>query len=272
MLFEYVGGSVAGKVIPGPVVCLLRNGGFVVDVGEVTVDVVNLDDVVVPVLVAVVVAMVVVVVAVEAVVVVVVVVIVAVVDGVVASVAVDEAVVDVVDDAVDAVVMEVTVEVAVWVFGSGTLGKVGFDFWSILSELDFSEEDGLEAFEETLSFLSSDSSVFVASSLLLCTASSPLDASAFFAETKSAGIREGPLATVDAQLETKRPLFFAAFYSVTLTLFKVLGYAKYLDFAIWPRSCARFYVTTKKNTNNAIITCLIQLEGKCEYSMCCFFF
>lgn len=47
MLVEYVGGSVAGKVIPGPVVCLLLKGGLVVDVGEVTVHVVNLEVVVV---------------------------------------------------------------------------------------------------------------------------------------------------------------------------------------------------------------------------------
>lgn len=41
----------AGNVIPGPVVCLLLSGGLVVDVGEVTVHVVNLDAVVVGVLV-----------------------------------------------------------------------------------------------------------------------------------------------------------------------------------------------------------------------------
>ena len=101
MLLEYVGGSVAGKVIPGPVVCLLLNGGLVLDVGEVTVDVVNLDDAVVAGIVV-------------AVVVVVVVVVVDVVDVVVSVVAVDDAVVDVVNGAVDVVDdAEATVEVAV---------------------------------------------------------------------------------------------------------------------------------------------------------------
>lgn len=98
MLLEYVGGSVAGKVIPGPVVCLLLNGGLVLDVGEVTVDVVNLDDAVVA----------------GIVVAVVVVVVVVVVDVVVSVVAVDDAVVDVVNGAVDVVDdAEATVEVAV---------------------------------------------------------------------------------------------------------------------------------------------------------------
>lgn len=36
----------AGNVIPGPAVCLRLNGGFV-EVGEVTVQVVNLEEVVV---------------------------------------------------------------------------------------------------------------------------------------------------------------------------------------------------------------------------------
>lgn len=40
MLLEWLGGSVAGNVIPPPAVCLLRNGGLL-EVGEVTVVVVN---------------------------------------------------------------------------------------------------------------------------------------------------------------------------------------------------------------------------------------
>ena len=110
------------------------------DVGEVTVDVVNLDEAVV------VVAMVA-----------------DVVVGVVANV----------------VVVVVTDETVVWVFGSDML-EVGFDFWSILSELDFSEVDGLEAFEESLSFFSSGSSIF-AIIFLLSLAFSVDDASVFFA-------------------------------------------------------------------------------------------
>lgn len=118
MLLEYVGGSVAGKVIPGPVVCLLLNGGLVLDVGEVTVDVVNLDDAVVAgIVVAVVVVVVVAAVVVDVVDVIVVVgvaAVVDVVDVVVSVVAVDDAVVDVVNGAVDVVDdAEATVEVAV---------------------------------------------------------------------------------------------------------------------------------------------------------------
>lgn len=78
----------AGKVIPGPVVCLLLRGGFVVDVGEVTVDVVNLDD-----------------------------------EVVVVAVVVDV----IVEVVVEVVVVVVTEEMVVWVFGSDILG-IGFDF------------------------------------------------------------------------------------------------------------------------------------------------
>lgn len=134
-----MGGSVAGKVMPGPVVCLLLSGGFVAEVGEVTVDVVNLPEDVVDVDVAAV---------------------------VVAMVAL------VTDDVV------VTATVAVVVvdedgdggFASETL-DVAMDFSSILSELELSEDDGLEAFdvlEETLSAFS-PWDVFVTSFLLLST-------------------------------------------------------------------------------------------------------
>lgn len=101
ILIEYDGGSVAGKVIPGPVVCLLRSGGFVeVKVGDVTVDVVNL------------------------------------------PVVVTEVVVDVI----------VVVVVIVTVVNNGDGGimsetlDVGKDL-SIFSELEFSEDDGLDAFD-----------------------------------------------------------------------------------------------------------------------------
>lgn len=72
----------AGKVIPGPVVCLLLRGGFVVDVGEVTVEVVNLDD----------------------------------------EVVVVAVVVDVIVEVVVEVVVVVTEGMVVWVFGSDILG------------------------------------------------------------------------------------------------------------------------------------------------------
>lgn len=118
MLAEYEGGSVAGNVMPGPVVCLLRSGGFVIEVGDVTVDVVNLPDLDVDV--AVVLA---------------------------TEVAVATADVVTVDDDVND--------------GDGGLASetldVGRDFSSIFSELEFSEEDGLDIFdvlEEMLSALS----------------------------------------------------------------------------------------------------------------------
>lgn len=133
MLVEYVGGSVAGKVMPGPVVCLLLRGGFVAEVGDVTVDVVNL-----PVAVDVDVATVVVA---E---------VVLVING--AVVAAAAVVVNDDDDGEGG-------------FASETL-DVGIDFSSILSELEFSEDDGLEAFdvlEETLSAFSPFVTSFVTS-------------------------------------------------------------------------------------------------------------
>lgn len=105
MLVEYDGGSVAGKVMPGPVVCLLRSGGFVVEVGDVTVDVVNL-----PVVVT-----------------------------------------EVAELVVDVVVVIVVAVVVVVNDGDGGFASeildVGKDFSSIFSELEFSEDDGLDAFD-----------------------------------------------------------------------------------------------------------------------------
>lgn len=104
--------------MPGPVVCLLLKGGFVAEVGDVTVDVVNLpEDVAV--------------------------------DVDVATVVVAEVVL-VIEDVV------VAMEDGDGGFASETL-DVGMDFSSILSELEFSEDDGLEAFdvlEDTLSAFS----------------------------------------------------------------------------------------------------------------------
>jgi len=119
MLVEYEGGSVAGKVMPGPVVCLLRSGGFVVDVGDVTVDVVNLPetDVATVVVAAVVPAV---------------------------GVVIDDVVVVVANDGDGGFTCSDTLDVA-------------RDFSSIFSELEFSEDDGLDAFdvlEETLSVFS----------------------------------------------------------------------------------------------------------------------
>jgi len=150
---EYEGGSVAGKVMPGPVVCRLRSGGFVVEVGDVTADVVNLPETdvatVVVAMVAPVVGVIIVVVVVVVVVVIIVVVVVVVVIVVVVVVVVIVVVVVVV------VVIAVAVAVAVVVaaindgdggFASDTL-DVAKDFSSIFSELEFSEDDGLDAFE-----------------------------------------------------------------------------------------------------------------------------
>lgn len=156
MLVEYEGGSVAGKVIPGPVVCLLRSGGFVVDVGDVTVDVVNLPETDVATVVVAAAALVV---------------------GVVAMVVVVAVVV--VDD-----VVVVAVNDGDGGFASDTL-DVARDFSSIFSELEFSEDDGLDAFdvlEETLSAFST-CAVFDVSFLL-----STLGLSAFFPVKVSRGL------------------------------------------------------------------------------------
>lgn len=153
MLVEYEGGSVAGNVMPGPVVCLLRRGGFVVEVGDVTVDVVNLPDLdvdVVAVVVAIGVA------AID----------VGVVDVDVGTGGVD---VDVVDVDVDVVIVNDDDNVN---GGEGGLASetldVGRDFSSIFSELEVSEDDGLDALdvlEETLS-LAFSICIFGAESLL----------------------------------------------------------------------------------------------------------
>lgn len=144
MLEEYEGGSVAGKVIPGPAVCLLRNGGFVVDVGDVTVDVVNLPEIDVAI------------------------VVVAAVAPIVVGVGV-----------VVAVVVVVGVVVAVnngdGGFASDTL-DVARDFSSIFSELEFSEDDGLDAFDVLEEMLSVFSICAFGASFLLST----LGMSAFF--------------------------------------------------------------------------------------------
>jgi len=186
MLLEYEGGSVAGKVMPGPVVCLLRRGGFVVEVGDVvTVDVVNLPDfeidvvalavelalaaatAVAAVAAVAVVAVVAVAVAVAVAAVTAVAVIVAVAIAVAIAVAVAVAVVVAVVAVAVAVAVVVAVAVAVAVdndvdndgeggLASETLDVAG-DFSSILSELEFSEDDGLDAFDvmdETLSAFS----------------------------------------------------------------------------------------------------------------------
>lgn len=136
----------AGKVIPGPVVCLLRRGGLVVDVGDVTVHVVNLEDTVV-------------------------VTVTVVLGGAVVAVAVDVLVVGVAVVAVVAVgAVVVDVAAAATVIGVGVFDSDSdeppTDFWSILSELDFSDADGLDAFDEAFSSFSSISSVFETSFLL----------------------------------------------------------------------------------------------------------
>ena len=177
MLVEYEGGSVAGKVIPGPVVCLLRRGGFVVEVGDVTVDVVNLPEVDVAT----------VVVGVGVVVGVVVVVVVIVVVVVVVVVVVTEVVVPVVD-VVNVVVVVVVGGVIVVIVNNGDDGfasetlDVGKDFSSIFSELEFSEDDGLDAFDVLEEMLSAFSlfSIVDASFLL-----STLGLSVFFPSSVS---------------------------------------------------------------------------------------
>lgn len=142
MLLEHVGGSVAGKVMPGPVVCLRLNGGFVIEVGDVTVDIVNLPEIAVIVAVGVVVVVVVVVV----------------------DVTIADAVpkfVPIIDDDVVTVIL-VSDEGEDGGFVSEIL-EVGKDFSSIFSELDISEDDGLEVLEEILLFFSPRLCVFDAS-------------------------------------------------------------------------------------------------------------
>lgn len=142
---EYVGGSVAGKVMPGPVVCLLLSGGFVPEVGDVTVDVVNLPEV----------------------------------DVDVATVVVAELAL-VTDIGAATVVVVIVVEAdndGDGGFASEML-DVGKDFSSILSELDFSEDDGLDAFDVLEEVLSAFSSRVLVASFLLST----LGPSLFFPE------------------------------------------------------------------------------------------
>lgn len=122
--------------MPGPVVCLLLRGGFVAEVGDVTVDVVNLPEDV--------------------------------------AVDVDVATVVVVDVVAGVVLVTEDVTVAVVVVDGGDGGfasetlDVAMDFSSIFSELDFSEDDGLEAFdvlEDTLSAFSTFATSFLWSTL-----------------------------------------------------------------------------------------------------------